>query len=48
MRPCLVGSAGLFATGCTVAIDEFGRGARGVVADVGARAASGRHYRCMV
>lgn len=45
MRPCLVGGAGLFATCGAVAIDQFGWGVRGGVADVVAGAASGCHCK---
>ena len=45
MRPCLVGAAGLFATCGAVAIDQFGWGVRGGVADVAAGAASGCHCK---
>lgn len=48
MCPCLVGGAGLFATGRAVAVDQFGWGVRGAVADVVARTASGCHCRCMM
>lgn len=43
MRPSLVGGPGLFATCGAVAIDKFGWGLGGAVADVVAGAASGCH-----